>query len=251
MKYKNIAVTAIVIVVLLALVIGYFCFASLSASFGYDKGGNTDKATVTENYNSLTVIIDAGHGGMDPGAVANGLIEKDLNLELALKLRDFLALSNVQVIMTRETDVLLGEGDTIRKHKVADLNKRLEILNSTENCVFVSIHMNKFQQSGASGLQVFYASASKNAQTLAEHIQAFSKTIDSSNKRQIKPDDGKIYILENTKNTAVLVECGFLSNIQDAAKLSSDEYKNKLAFVIYCGIIKYLQENKNENSVRM
>ena len=251
MKYKNIALTSIVVIIIVALLIGYFCFASLSASFGYDKGGNKDKATGTESSVPVTVIIDAGHGGMDSGAVANGLIEKDLNLEVATKLKSFLTLSGANVIMTRSEDVLLGDGETIRMQKISDLKKRLEILNSTDNCLFVSIHMNKFSSSSAHGLQVFYASASEEARTLAEVIQEHSKSIDKTNTRQIKPDDKTIYILENTTKAAVLVECGFLSNSTDASMLATDEYKDKLAFVIYCGIIEFLWENKDENTVHM
>lgn len=251
MKYKNVSITVIVFIIIIALIVGYFCFASLSASFGYDKGGNTEKHALAYISSPVTVIIDAGHGGIDPGAVANGLIEKDLNLEVALKLNSFLSLANVKVVMTRSDDVLLGEGETIRKQKISDLKKRLEILSSQNNCVFVSIHMNKFEQSTAHGLQVFYAGKSDEARKLAQLIQDYSKLIDETNTRNIKPDGGNIYILENTDKTAILVECGFLSNNKDAVMLSTDEYKNKLAFIIYSGIIKYLQEYSDENSVRM
>ena len=242
MKYKNIALTAVILIVIFIIVVGFFGFASLSSSFGYSKTGHKDKAIQSNTVERITVIIDAGHGGIDPGAVENGLVEKELNLKVANKLRQFLLLSDVEVVMTRTEDVLLGEGETVRKHKVADLKARLDMLNNTENCVFVSIHMNKFTAPSAHGLQTFYASASEDANLLAAHIQDYAKMLDPTNNRKIKPDGKTIYILENTKKPAVLVECGFLSNPNDSKLLSTDEYQNKIAFAIYCGIMKYIQE---------
>lgn len=242
MKYKRVAVTSIVLIIILVIIISYFGFASLAASFGYSKTGHRDKASPTASIPKPTVIIDAGHGGIDPGAVDNGLVEKDLNLKVAEKLKAFLSIAGVDTLMTRSDDSLLGQGETVRKHKTADLKERLNILNAAENCVFVSIHMNKFSSASARGLQAFYASASSDANVLAENIQEFARLLDPSNKRQIKPDGKTIYILENTNKTAVLVECGFISNAEESRLLASDEYQNKLAFAIYCGIIKYLQE---------
>lgn len=241
MKYKKIAITAVIIVLIIATFIAFFCYNSFSVTYGYDKSKhNGYKATAMRQ--SITVVIDAGHGGIDPGAVCNGAVEKDLNLKVALKLADFLALSDFNVIMTRTTDTLLGTGNTVKEKKYADLNERLKVINSNSGCVFVSIHMNKYTSQSAHGLQTFYASSSAEAKRLAECIQSVARESDSDNKRQIKPDNGNIFILKNTDAIAVLVECGFLSNRNECNLLKTDEYQNKTAFDIYCGIIKYLQE---------
>lgn len=243
MKYKKISITAFAIIILCVFVIIYFCFASLSASYGYKNSWAEDASNNIDN-GLITVIIDAGHGGIDPGATANGLIEKELNLAVAKKLETFLKLANVNVVLTRNDDILLGDGDTVRAHKTADLKERLKILEQTENSLFVSVHMNKFTSESVHGLQTFYASSTEKSSRLAQCIQNSAKLIDSDNKREIKPDDKNIYILENATKTAVLVECGFISNQKEASLLSTEEYQNKLAFAIFAGIIKYIQENE-------
>jgi len=248
MRYKNVAITTIVIILLSLLAIVYLCFSNLSMSFGY-KNSWTEQSGSNSEDDGITVVIDAGHGGIDPGAVANGLVEKELNLSVAKKLEQFLKLSNVNVVMTRTEDVLLGDGDTVRAHKAADLRERLSIAEQIDNAVFVSIHMNKFDSEYVHGLQTFYASSTEGSQELAQSIQNSVTLLDKDNKREIKPDSGNIYVLENTTRTAVLVECGFLSNTKEAKLLSDGGYQNSLAFIIYIGIINYIQENENENSV--
>ena len=240
MKFKNLGITSIITIIIVVILVLYLCFSSLSVSYGYKKTSVDYDMTL----NKLTVIIDAGHGGIDPGAVGNGLVEKDLNLSVAKKLGCFLNLSDVNVVFTRTDDDLLGDGDTIRAHKVADLKERLCILEKTENAIFVSIHMNKFTTESIHGLQTFYSTAEANSQKLAQHIQSSVKMLDADNNREVKPDDGNIFILKNATKTAVLVECGFISNPEEAALLSTDEYQNSIAFVIYTGIINYIQENK-------
>lgn len=248
MRYKNVAITTIVIILLSLLAIVYLCFSNLSMSFGY-KNSWTEQSGSNSEDDGITVVIDAGHGGIDPGAVANGLVEKELNLSVAKKLEQFFKLSNVNVVMTRTEDVLLGDGDTVRAHKAADLRERLSIAEQIDNAVFVSIHMNKFDSEYVHGLQTFYASSTEGSQELAQSIQNSVTLLDKDNKREIKPDSGNIYVLENATRTAVLVECGFLSNTKEAKLLSDDGYQNSLAFIIYVGIINYIQENENENSV--
>lgn len=248
MRYKNVAITTIVIILLSLLAIVYLCFSNLSMSFGY-KNSWTEQSGSNSEDDGITVVIDAGHGGIDPGAVANGLVEKELNLSVAKKLEQFLKLSNVNVVMTRTEDVLLGDGDTVRAHKAADLRERLSITEQIDNAVFVSIHMNKFDSEYVHGLQTFYASSTEGSQELAQSIQNSVTLLDKDNKREIKPDSGNIYVLDNATRTAVLVECGFLSNTKEAKLLSDDGYQNSLAFTIYIGIINYIQENENENSV--
>ncbi len=248
MKYKNIAITSLVIILLFVFIIAYFCFTSLSASFGYKN--TWDETEYYSSINpSITIIVDAGHGGIDPGAVGNGLVEKELNLAVAKKLEAFIKLSGANVILTRRDDILLGDGDTVRQHKTSDLKERIRIMNETDNSLFVSIHMNKFSAPLVHGMQTFYASKVQGSDLLAQKIQETVKLFDKSNNRTIKPDDNNIYILENATKTAVLVECGFISNEKEAALLSSDDYQNKIAFAIYTGIINYIQEMGYENSV--
>lgn len=247
-RYKGVGIAAVVIVLGIVLVLLFFCFASLSASFGYEAANYAATAlevdtAITASKQRLTVVIDAGHGGEDPGAVVGEIKEKDLNLAVALKLKCFLSLSGVDVVMTRDRDVLLyGAGEETNK-KRADLKNRLDFIQKYDNCIFVSIHMNKFSDSSLTGLQTFYSGNDKRSELLAEFIQNEALLLDPVNRRKIKAGDGASFILENADKPSVLVECGFLSSPTDAAKLNDDNYQNKLAFVIYSGIMKYEKEN--------
>ncbi len=239
MTYKKIGFASIAFIIVLILILVFACFLAFSTTYGYKSSKSTFSISNEGVVDKTTVIIDPGHGGIDPGACYLDLIEKDLNLKLALKLGEFLKLSDVNVIYTRNSDVLLGDGEKGSK-KISDLKARLEIAENTPNCVFVSIHMNKYQNNKARGLQAFYASNTPLSFELAASIQQSCRQIDVSNKREIKPDGGNIYILENTSKTAVLIECGFLSNEYDAENLKSDDYQNKLAFCVYEGITKFI-----------
>lgn len=243
MKYKNVSLCAVIILILTVILIAFFCIMAFSTSYGYSTQVDKSASPVgnLDTTSAVTIIIDAGHGGVDPGAVANNVIEKNINLSVAKKLADFLSISGYNVVLTREEDVLLGNNDK-EGYKRSDLNHRLSFIEKNENCIFVSIHMNKFETSSAHGLQTFYSSNNPDSLRLAEAIQAASKLIDANNTRKVKPDGSNIYILEKTYKPAVLVECGFLSNPTDASKLSDNSYQNKLAFSLYCGIINYIGE---------
>lgn len=247
-RYKKVGFGAVLVIIGIVLVILFFCFASLSASFGYEAANYAQFATETDAVPSigkqrLTVIIDAGHGGEDPGAVVGEICEKNINLAIALKLKEFLSLSGVKTVLTRESDVLLyGAGEEAHK-KRADLNNRLKFIEDNDNCIFVSIHMNKFTVSGLTGLQVFYSENDPDSVLLAQAVQSEALLIDPSNHRKIKSGVGSSFILEQATKPAVLVECGFLSTPSEALKLVDDSYQNKLAFVIYSGIMKYEREN--------
>ncbi len=238
MTYKRIGFSSIIFIIMILFALAFVCFVAFSSTFGYSNSKNTFGES-PQSVPKLTVIIDPGHGGADPGACANELFEKELNLNIALKLGEMLKLADVHVVYTRNEDVMLGDGKDGSK-KTNDLKARLEIAENTDNCIFISIHMNKFGQDNVRGLQVFYGSKSPLSVTLAEEIQNSCKAIDFSNNRKVKPDGGNIYILEKTTKTAVLVECGFISNSFDASNLASDEYQNKLAFCIYNGIINFI-----------
>ncbi len=197
--------------------------------------------------NIPTIIIDAGHGGFDGGAVAtDGTLEKDINLSIAISLKDMLRLGGYNVIMIRETDDGVEENinESIAKRKVSDMKKRLEILNSSDNSIFISIHQNKFTSSSVSGAQVFYSDNNKESKAVAESIQkSFCSRLQKNNERVVKKGDKNIYLLHNAKNPAVIVECGFVSNREELAKLKTEEYRKMCAFTIYCGVLDYFTKD--------
>lgn len=206
---------------------------------------------VAKNASALTsdylpiIVLDPGHGGEDGGAVGpSGCVEKDINLAIALNLEKMLKASGFDVVMTRTTDIsIYNDGsETIREKKVSDLHNRLKIIENQKNCIFVSIHQNKFTSSKYNGTQVFYSANNPLSEGMAKDIQnSVISMLQPDNKREVKPSDSSIYLLWNTKVPAVLVECGFLSNVQESQKLCSTEYQQKMSFSIYCGILKYWQ----------
>lgn len=198
-----------------------------------------------QNANQPIVIIDAGHGGFDGGAVSDdGTVEKDINLSIALYLQEYLAIFNIKTIMIRETDCSVEDNglNTIRQKKSSDLHNRMKIMEETDNAVFVSIHQNKFPDGKYSGTQVFYSPKTKDeSQVLAQTIQDYIvNTLQKDNKRQIKECGTSVFLMYNAVKPAVLVECGFLSNYEETQRLKSSEYQKKIAFCIAMGIQNYL-----------
>lgn len=192
-----------------------------------------------------TVIIDAGHGGEDGGtSSASGLVEKDINLELAFILKEKLEAEGVKVILTRDTDKLLYDRNVNyqgRKKKL-DMAARLEIINNTENCIFISLHMNAFSDSRYSGLQVWYSDTNPDSQSLAGIIQANIKAnLQPNNNRKIKSAGTSIYLLSQSSCPAVLVECGFLSNVAEAKLFEDAKYKDALATQLCDSVIQFLK----------
>lgn len=190
------------------------------------------------------IIIDPGHGGEDSGAVGtSGVLEKDLNLEVALTVGAMLLEKGYTVIYTRTDDRLLyGEaGNIAGMKKIYDLKNRCQVAADYPDAVFVSIHMNSFGESKYSGLQVYYSPNNPDSQTLAGIIQdEVTGTLQPTNKRKIKLGTD-LYVMENTENPSVLIECGFISNPEECKKLSEKEYQKELSFAITCGIIKYIE----------
>lgn len=190
------------------------------------------------------ILIDPGHGGFDGGATsADGVAEKDLNLAVASYLRDYLRLSRVPVVMTRETDIeLVPEKATSGTRKRKDLLARLEILDRYDAAILVSIHQNKYPNSRFHGLQVFYSKNDPDSERIASAIcDANKRLLDPENRREIKRAGKEILILDAAKRPAVLVECGFLSNAAEAKRLCDPLYQKKLAFVIYSALVSYLE----------
>ena len=186
------------------------------------------------------VVVDVGHGGDDPGKIGiDGSLEKDINLQIAEKLKTYLEQSDIEVILTREKDVgLYGEGDT--RKKMADMRKRCEIIETSGADLAVSIHQNSYHEEYVSGGQVFYYKSSDKGKRLAEILQKrFDYVLGEQNLRLAKPN-GNYYLLLHVKCPIVIVECGFLSNRKEAAMLQEKEYQDKLAWTIHMGILEFL-----------
>lgn len=206
-----------------------------------------DSKVMGKSYNpNYTIIIDAGHGGEDGGAVGkDGTLEKDINLSISKKLQQFLLNSGFNVKMIRDSDIsIYDEGLThIKEKKVSDLKNRLNIVNQNENNLLISIHQNKFPENKYNGAQVFYSQNNPKSKELAENIKkSITGFLQPNNTREIKSATKDIYLLHNCKNVAVLVECGFLSNESELQKLNNEDYQSKIAFSIYCGFMEYLKD---------
>lgn len=188
-----------------------------------------------------TVIIDAGHGGFDGGTVAHdGTVEKDINLPIALKLEAVLGAFGYNTVMVRTEDVAVNDpNDKGVSAKVSDIKTRVELMKRYPNAIFVSIHMNKYQTTQPHGAQVFYSKVG-NSDTLAKFIQSSIATrVQTDNKRVVKQTTKDIYLLYHATVPSVIVECGFLSNLDDLSNFKSSEYQSKIAFSIADGIVKY------------
>ncbi len=182
------------------------------------------------------VVIDPGHGGEDGGcSSADGIVEKELNLSLSLMLADILRMSGAEVTLTRSEDILLYDrnADYVGHKKQLDLKARLDIARSDPEAIFISIHMNSFPEAKWHGLQVWYSKNSPESSTLAESIRRLTQEqLQPDNTRRIKAAGSNIYLLDRATAPAVLVECGFLSNPDEAAELARLEYQKKLALII-------------------
>lgn len=184
-------------------------------------------------YKRNCIIIDAGHGGVDGGATScTGVLESQLNLQIALRLEDLMHLVGMDTLMIRREDIsVYTEGESIAAKKVSDLKERVRIVNSLENAVLISIHQNTFSDPRYAGAQVFYASSGES-QKLAQTLQsALVTNLNPGSNRKAKKGSG-VYLLDKIENTGVLVECGFLSNPEEEEKLRSDIYQLKLCCVI-------------------
>lgn len=186
------------------------------------------------------VVLDSGHGGNDPGKIGvDGSLEKDINLEIAEKVKEYLEASDVEVVMTRKDDRgLYKEGDSNKK--MADMRNRCAAIEDANPDIVVSIHQNSYHQEPVSGGQVFYYKTSEQGKRLAEILQKrFDFVLGEKNTRLAKPN-GNYYLLLHVKQPIVIVECGFLSNWKEAAALNSEEYQNRVAWTIHMGIMEYL-----------
>lgn len=221
------------------------CFALLSAFvfLMISAALNIKVSVSSENVKSMpTIVIDAGHGGEDGGAVSeSGVLEKDINLSIANDTSALFYLLGFDVTQTRKTDISLDNGeDTIRKRKVSDMKKRLEIFNSSKENTIISIHQNKFSESKYHGTQIFYSPNNPKSKQLADSIKYSVKgLLQPDNERECKKADSGIYLLKNTNNPAVIVECGFISNGEECKNLLDSLYQKQMAYSITAGFLSY------------
>lgn len=190
----------------------------------------------------ICIVVDAGHGGSDPGKVGvNDALEKDINLALALKLKDLLEKKDIEVVLTRDSDSGLYPADATNK-KASDMQKRCEIITEANPVFTVSLHQNSYTTPDIKGAQVFYYGQSQKGEELANILQeSLISRVDPENKRTAKANES-YYLLKKTPTPTVIVECGFLSNPTEADLLLDADYQNKLARAIYMGIIEYLEK---------
>ncbi len=191
------------------------------------------------------VAVDAGHGGRDPGKVGvDGQAEKDINLKIALRLKQYLEASDVTVVMTREEDLgLYSEADSHKK--AADMENRTHLIDSASPDLAISIHQNSYHQDEVSGPQMFYYSGSEKGKQLAEILQEeFQEALGLEKSTRSAKANNSYYLLLNVKAPMVIAECGFLSNPAEAALLSDSAYQDRVAWILHMGIMKYLNEER-------
>ena len=234
-------------IVIKAFLITVSAFFIIAAPFLYFPEGEIVSASSINITENNVILLDAGHGGEDGGAIGvGGIIEKDINLSITLKTAEFLEFLGYDVEFTRKTDKMTcDEGlKTQREKKVSDIKNRLEQIEKSPCLCSISIHQNIFG-GNALGAQVFYGGNNPESKSLAESIQSgISEMLQPENKRVIKQATKDIYILYHSKKTSVLVECGFISNNEEAALLTDGEYQNKMAFAIALSSIKHLTERE-------
>lgn len=223
-----------------------FCIVALP--FFYSASGGKALAAASSRVgNNPPIILDAGHGGEDGGAIGvGGILEKDINLSVTLKTNAVLRFMGFETLLTRDEDKMTCDDglSSQRAKKVSDIKNRFALLEESECLCFISIHQNFFG-GNAHGAQIFYSGGNPESKLLAQKLQdGIRITLQPENERVIKQATDDIYILYHTKKPAVLAECGFISNSDDAEMLTNEEYQNKLAFVIAESTVKYIAEKE-------
>lgn len=221
-----------------------FALVLFAGSISYALRGTSAVPVSAAAAGFPTVVIDAGHGGMDGGAVGiSGALERDINLAVAQKTELLLALLGVPTVMTRTTDADIAPGGpyaSIRARKAADMHERRAIVDAQPSAILLSVHMNNFGQSRYSGAQVFY-NQTDGAQALAEVLQRnLIDAADPANTRVVMPVSPNLYLYRSVSCPAVLVECGFLSNAAEEAKLKTDAYQTKLGLCLAVSVFQHI-----------
>lgn len=220
---------------------GYIAFSVLILNAYFLKTANQAMSKSGQYFPNI--IIDPGHGGVDSGAVGiDNVLEKDINLSIALKLRDLLEAGGFNTTMTREIDESIHNKNakSIRAKKVSDMKNRLSLVNAGANNLLISIHQNKFEESQYNGAQVFFSKNNTRSQELAQSIRtAIKGLLQKDNLREVKPSPKGVFLLNKATVPAVIVECGFLSNNRDVKMLLDEDYQEQMAFSIYCGLLDF------------
>jgi len=186
------------------------------------------------------IVVDCGHGGNDPGKVGvNGALEKDINLQIGKQVEEILKKKGYEVVMTREKDEILADEGSSNK-KAQDMKRRVALINDVKPVLAMSIHQNSYQDAGIRGAQVFYYMHSADGKEAAKLMQQALLEVDADNTRQAKAND-TYYLLKRTEPPTIIIECGFLSNPEEAELLTGEEYQKKMAEAITSGAEKYLE----------
>lgn len=204
-----------------------------------------NRQVVASINNKTVIVIDVGHGGPDPGKVsADGIKEKDINLQIAGYLKDYLIAQDFTVYMTRDTDKGLHD-ENVSNKKTSDLNNRIRFFKEKNAAYVVSIHQNSYPDAGPHGAQTFYFSGSKEGEAFAASIQRALTSMDETNTRTEKASSS-YYLLKKSEVPAVIVECGFLSNPEETARLTDPNYQKKMAFAISQGVSSYISTSRTQ-----
>ena len=242
-RRKYINTYAIKVLIFSVFIIGVFTLISCLSI--YFKINMTEEVFKNNEAAELTVIIDAGHGGVDTGATGIlGKYESELCLEVSNKLAHILSMSNVNVVMTRTDDRLLQSKNSSLSRKQSDLQGRVEFTESYTNPIFVSIHMNTYPLESCTGSQIFYSPNSEDSEDLAAVIKESLGELSSGKQRENKKSGSNIYVLNHLKCPAVLIECGFITNKEEATLLNDEKYQRKLAVLIANGISNFIDSER-------
>ena len=212
----------------------------------FGVGSKDEAASVEALINGTshrTLIIDAGHGGLDNGASsADGMLEADINLDIALKMNALAQIFGIEAVMTRDSADLPypEQADTIARKKVWDQKRRVSLVEGTKSGILISIHQNTYPDPRPSGAQVLYAATDGSCE-LGELVhENLVSSLNPENRRVAAPISKTIYLMNSVSCPAILVECGFLTNAEEAGKLATDEYKTKLAVILLASYMQYV-----------
>jgi N-acetylmuramoyl-L-alanine amidase len=227
------------ILMVACLFVSAFFLARAGAAFVASQNADTAKTCI---------VLDAGHGGSDPGKVGcNDTLEKDINLAIVYKLKTLFENKGFQVVLTRTDDTILAD-ENAQNVKVEDLRNRVALITETMPVMTICIHQNSFPDSSVSGPQVFFFEQSAEGEAIAATLQNSLNTILEPEKPRVSKSNNDYYILKKTPTPTVIVECGFLSNEAEAAKLTDDTYQEKVARAIFQGACEYLSSNSDSLS---
>lgn len=207
--------------------------------------------TAAEAAERPIIVLDAGHGGIDSGAVgSNGTLEKDVNLSIVKILREMLEMSGFDVVLTRSEDISIYDAgvEGIRNQKLSDMDNRLKIIQSYPDSIFLCIHQNNYTDPQYFGGQMFYNDNNPDNRTLAQIMQNKFAELQPGNDREIKLSGDELFLLKSNTNPSLMIECGFLSNPDEEARLSTWEYQQQVAFTIYGGVMEFIDVTAEKSS---